>query len=168
MNHPTFRSLKKIVATPELLATFFQFTGKVTIELINPLPPQAKLVNGSITPDQVVLIYEDASFKPLSFLAEIPNHEIKIKRHFHSDHGWLEDFEIRKAQIKLLKDALYLQCKVVDDLMDKLEIEHFGPETDRSVSLAVAATKYGIAQEGDSAFDLDGMTLEQARAVNGK
>lgn len=79
-----------------------------------------------------------------------------------------ERLRITLAQIAILKRALRSMSKHVSHLLDELEIENFGPETEYSVHIAAAAANYGVANTGDSAFDLDGMQPKHASFVNAR
>ncbi len=59
-----------------------------------------------------------------------------------------------QKRIQVLKRALMEACNTISEQNDKLEIENFGPVSEYSVYLAVAASEFGYAQKGDSAFDL--------------
>lgn len=76
-----------------------------------------------------------------------------------------ERLHIARARIVILKRALALSSQCVADLLDQLDIENFGADTHYSCALAEAAVSVGLANKGDSAFDLDGITLEQARTL---
>lgn len=77
-----------------------------------------------------------------------------------------ERLRITFAQIAILKRALRSMSKHVSQLLDELEIENFGPDTEYSVHIAAAAANYGVANTSDSAFDLDGMQAKHASFVN--
>ena len=79
-----------------------------------------------------------------------------------------ERLRIAFAQIAILKRALRSMSKHVSQLLDELDIENFGPDTEYSVHIAAAATNYGVANTSDSAFDLDSITAVQAGYVNAR
>ena len=79
-----------------------------------------------------------------------------------------ERLRIAFAQIAILKRALRSMSKHVSQLLDELEIENFGPDTEYSVHIAAAAANYGVANTSDSAFDLDSITAVQAAYVNAR
>lgn len=70
-----------------------------------------------------------------------------------------------KARQIITNEALNEACKLISDLTDRLELENFGPDAEKSILLAVAAGKYGLAQPGDSAYSLRDMSTEEAMAV---
>ncbi len=72
------------------------------------------------------------------------------------------------AQNIVLKRALRLSSQCVADMEDLCEIECLGADTHYSVVIAVAAEQYGLANKGDSAYDFDKMTIEQAKKVVGR
>lgn len=76
-----------------------------------------------------------------------------------------EDLLIERAKNEILRRALTLSSQSVADLEDRLEVECFGADTNRSIVIAQAAASVGLANKGDSAFGLDELSLEQARAL---
>lgn len=77
-----------------------------------------------------------------------------------------DELLVEKTKNEILRRALRLSSQCVSDLLDQLDVENFGADTHYSVALAEAAVSVGLANKGDSAFDLDGITLEQAKATD--
>ncbi len=68
----------------------------------------------------------------------------------------------------ILRRALRISSHWVSDLLDQLDVENFGDDTHYSCALAAAATEFGLADAGDSAYDLSSLTEEQAMEVVAK
>lgn len=71
------------------------------------------------------------------------------------------------VQNAILNRAVKILSQAASDYCDRLEIENFGEDCEYSVAIAQAATHYGLANPGDSAFDLKGLTAKKLRGALG-
>lgn len=75
------------------------------------------------------------------------------------------NLELERLKVRLLDVALNLSANYISELTDICELENFGPETEKSCVLSVAACKLGLASEGDSAFSLNDLDYSSIAKV---
>lgn len=75
------------------------------------------------------------------------------------------NLELEQLKVRLLNEALNLAVNCISELNDMCELENYGPETEKSCVLSVAACKFGLAQEGDSGFSLNDLDYSSIAKV---
>lgn len=78
-----------------------------------------------------------------------------------------DEIKVLLVQKAILTKAVKILSQAASDFCDRLEIENFGADCEYSVAIAQAAVYYGLANPGDSAFDLDGLKPNKLRGALG-